>query len=103
MGEKSAEELHHALIDSLRSRGVLYDQRVEAAFRAIPRHLFLPGLSLEDVYTDNAIAIKHDEDGMVVCRNGESRFLQPYSEFEALSLGGLNLSVAIKEITEKTE
>jgi len=44
-----------------------------------------------------------DEDGMVVCRNGESRFLQPYLEFEALSLGGLNLSVAIKEITEKTE
>lgn len=44
-----------------------------------------------------------DQSGRVVCKNGESQFLQPYLEFETLSLGGLNLSVAVKEITEKTE
>ena len=34
-------------------------QRVEAAFRAVPRHLFLPGHPLEKVYSDEAIVTKH--------------------------------------------
>ncbi|MDX6404016.1 MAG: uncharacterized protein QOH70_1471 [Blastocatellia bacterium] len=44
-----------------------------------------------------------DGEAWVVCHNGESKFLQPYLEIETLDIGGLQLSVAIKEITEKTE
>ena len=39
----------------------------------------------------------------VVCRNGESQFVQPYLEYDNLKLGGLTVSVAIKEITEVSE
>ncbi len=48
------------LIDGLRQRGVLNDRRVEAAFRAVPRHVFLPGLDLDEVYQDQAIITKRE-------------------------------------------
>jgi protein-L-isoaspartate(D-aspartate) O-methyltransferase len=36
---------------------------VEAVMRTVPRHLFLPGLSLEEAYADDAPVMKRDEDG----------------------------------------
>jgi ABC-type ATPase with predicted acetyltransferase domain len=44
-----------------------------------------------------------DGQAWVICRNGDSKILQPYIEFETLNIGGLNVSVAIKEITESVE
>jgi len=55
-GDLSA--LHEALVDKLQSEGHICTSRVEAAFRAIPRHLFLPGVSLSRAYSDEAIATK---------------------------------------------
>src|SRR3982750_4797517 len=42
-------------------------------------------------------------DAWVICKNGESKFLRPYFEWETLELGSLKLEVAVKEITEKEE
>src|SRR5262249_57163810 len=53
-----ASALHRALIDALVGRGALADSRIEAAFRAVPRHLFLPGMKVDDVYRDQAIPTK---------------------------------------------
>jgi protein-L-isoaspartate(D-aspartate) O-methyltransferase len=53
-----AAELHRALIDGLVGRRGLTDARVEAAFRAVPRHLFLPGVPLAEVYRDQFIVTK---------------------------------------------
>jgi protein-L-isoaspartate(D-aspartate) O-methyltransferase len=53
-----AAALHRALIDGLKSAGQIRTPPVEAAFRAIPRHLFLPGLALDRVYRDDAIPTK---------------------------------------------
>src|SRR5262249_31731364 len=53
-----ASALHRALIDALVGRGALGDSRIEAAFRAVPRHLFLPGMPLAEVYRDQAIPTK---------------------------------------------
>jgi protein-L-isoaspartate(D-aspartate) O-methyltransferase len=53
-----ASALHRTLIDALVGRGALGDSRIEAAFRAVPRHLFLPGLNLDEVYRDQAIPTK---------------------------------------------
>lgn len=54
-----ADELRQALVDRLKADNVLHDPRVEAAFRAVPRHLFLPGLDLATVYSDQAIPTKY--------------------------------------------
>src|SRR5215471_1073507 len=53
-----APTLHRALIDALVSRHVIRDPRVEAAFRAIPRHLFLPDVPLAEAYRNEAIPTK---------------------------------------------
>lgn len=50
---------------------LLTDARVEAAFRAVPRHVFLPDIPLEKAYTDEAIPISHDEKGMVVSSSSQ--------------------------------
>jgi protein-L-isoaspartate(D-aspartate) O-methyltransferase len=53
-----APALLQSLVEYLKREGHLRAPRVEAAFRAVPRHLFLPGLPLERVYSDEAIATK---------------------------------------------
>ena len=57
MGQHAAG-LHKALVDHLLAISVLTQPAVEAAFRAVPRHVFLPGVPLEDAYRDDAIPTK---------------------------------------------
>ena len=56
--EPDITALHQALIDQVKSNGHIHTARVEAAFRAIPRHLFLPDKPSAEVYRDQAIAIQ---------------------------------------------
>ena len=60
-GNKSKSQFHQALVDKLKSEGLIRTRRVESAFRAVPRHLFLPGLALDEVYRDQAIPTKHTD------------------------------------------
>lgn len=55
--------LRNALVDQLLSNKFIQSPPVEAAFRAVPRHLFLPGVPLAEVYSDRAIVNKQDESG----------------------------------------
>jgi protein-L-isoaspartate(D-aspartate) O-methyltransferase len=55
--------LNQALIDDLKKRELIKTPRVEAAFRSVLRHLFLPGVPLEEVYSDRAISTKQDPEG----------------------------------------
>jgi protein-L-isoaspartate(D-aspartate) O-methyltransferase len=50
--------LQHNLVEGMKQNGALHDQQVEAAFRVVPRHLFLPHLPPEQAYRDQAIATK---------------------------------------------
>lgn len=51
-------ELRRALVAKMQERGALADPRVAAAFAAVPRHLFLPDVAPERVYSDQAITTK---------------------------------------------
>lgn len=50
--------LHQRLVDNVKAAGYITSPRVEEAFRAVPRHLFLPHLSPQEVYQDRAIMTK---------------------------------------------
>jgi protein-L-isoaspartate(D-aspartate) O-methyltransferase len=64
--DQPAVELHAAMVDALRKQGYVRAE-VEAAFRSVPRHLFLPGVPVATVYTpDAAIPTHFDADGMAV-------------------------------------
>lgn len=57
--------LRETLIDELKAKGHLSSEPVEAAFRAVPRHLFVPGVSLEEAYADRSIPTKRLDDHVV--------------------------------------
>lgn len=53
-----AIRLRNVLADKLKRAGRIPSTSVEAAFRAVPRHLFVPGVPLREAYVDQAIPIK---------------------------------------------
>jgi protein-L-isoaspartate(D-aspartate) O-methyltransferase len=55
--------MRERLVAGLRASGALHDDRVAAALSRIPRHVFLPGIGLEQAYIDDAIPTKHDAHG----------------------------------------
>jgi len=50
------------LIYNLKRQGSIRSQHVEDAFRAVPRHYFLPGVDLREVYSFNAVTTKCEGD-----------------------------------------
>ncbi len=59
-----------SLIAALKQGGLL-DAPMESAFRALPRAAFLPHLPPEQVYKDEAVPIKVDEDGTVLSSSSQ--------------------------------
>lgn len=56
--DNNISSLHQSLVDQLKKEGHISTPSVEAAFRAVPRHLFLPNIPPEDVYRDLVIPTK---------------------------------------------
>src|SRR5689334_20653660 len=60
-----AEGLRESLIERLSAHGAIRSSAVERAMLTVPRHLFLPGVSLTQAYADIAIPT-HWERGVAV-------------------------------------
>ena len=71
MGDKSPEVYRKALVAELKKQEGLLDSVLEAAFLAVPRHLFLPKESLETAYSDQAIPIKRDSDDSILSSSSQ--------------------------------
>ena len=69
--QKDASALNAALVEELKRRGWIRTPRVEAAFRAVPRHLFVPGVPLDDVYRDQPIPTKRSASGEFVSSSSQ--------------------------------
>ena len=63
--------LQQKLVDRLLETGRIQSAAVEAAFRAVPRHLFLPGFDLGRVYSDVAIPTKQLADGQAISSSSQ--------------------------------
>jgi len=59
----TATNLHQRLIDQLASKGLLDNPRLRAAFQAVRREHFLPGIPPERVYEDDAVTCHTRPDG----------------------------------------
>ena len=70
-GEEQAERLHNQLVEGLRHRGVIRDSRVDAAFRDVRRHWFLPDAAFEDVYRDRALVTHRDDEGVAISSSSQ--------------------------------
>lgn len=56
--------MREALVEELRDQGAVRSDRVADAFRVVPRHLFAPGVSLEQAYANDAVVTKRDGEGV---------------------------------------
>ncbi len=63
---KSADTLRDALVDKLARDGHLRNERVIAAFRAIPREQFVPDVPLDEVYSSSEAIVTKRIDGVGV-------------------------------------
>jgi protein-L-isoaspartate(D-aspartate) O-methyltransferase len=61
--ENRAAQLQGALADYIKSWGTFRTPQVEAALRTVPRHLFLPGVSLDDAYSRHPVVTRRAPDG----------------------------------------
>lgn len=68
--DDSLAGLRNGLADFLVREGCITSASVEAAFRAVPRHLFLPDVPPEEVYRDEAIVTKR-QDGVPVSSSSQ--------------------------------
>ncbi len=71
VNKNPAQEYAQGLVDTLKKRGEALDPMLEEAFLAVPRHIFLPTLPLEQVYSDEAIPTKRDSDGRVLSSSSQ--------------------------------
>lgn len=61
-----AEKLRDMLVTQLREAGAVRTPPVEAAMRAVPRHVFLPGVPLRQCYANDVVQTKRDSDGQPI-------------------------------------
>ena len=64
--EQDPQDLRAALADHIRSRGTFQTAAVEAAFRTVPRHVFLPGVDLQMAYASKPVVTKRANDGTAI-------------------------------------
>jgi protein-L-isoaspartate(D-aspartate) O-methyltransferase len=85
-------ELRARLVAHLRARGDVRTERVAAAFERVPRHVFVPEVSVEDAYTDRSIAIKL-EDGVPISSSSQPAIMAEMLEMLALRGGDRVLEI----------
>ncbi|HVX18382.1 MAG TPA: methyltransferase domain-containing protein [Acidimicrobiales bacterium] len=64
MADDAGSSRNDLMVDELVRRGVIRRAEVEAAFRAVPRHWFLPGVDEHEVYRGRVVATHWDAEGL---------------------------------------
>lgn len=102
-----AESLRSALVQQLLSAGTIRDERVTAAFRAVPRHVFVPHVSLEVAYADDVVPMKQNQAGVltssvsqpsIVALMLEQAAIRPGDRVLEIGSGGYNAAL-LRELT----
>jgi protein-L-isoaspartate(D-aspartate) O-methyltransferase len=65
------QHLRDQSVDGLELAGHVSSQRVAAALRAVPRHVFVPGIEPERAYRDEVLPIKYDESGRPISSSSQ--------------------------------
>ena len=69
--DASLAELRERLVAEVLANSGIRDERIAAALRDVPRHLFLPHLPPEEAYLDDAIVTKRDAEGQPISSSSQ--------------------------------
>lgn len=83
----SADELRAKLADRLVKDGTVRTDAVDAAFRQVPRHLFLPDVPLVEAYADEPVYTKHEGDGTRISAASQPKIVAMMLEQLAIEPG----------------
>ncbi|MFC0030088.1 methyltransferase, FxLD system [Micromonospora chaiyaphumensis] len=72
---RDPSDLPGELADQLRAENIIRTRTVDAAMRDTPRHLFLPGVPLEQAYADGPVYIKTDGSGTSIRAASQPRIV----------------------------
>jgi len=64
--EPATAELRAAMVDRLVRRGVIESPALEAAMRAVPRHVFVPAVPLVEAYANDSVITHRDTAGIAI-------------------------------------
>ena len=81
------------MVSRLVERGFVQTARVERAFRAVPRHIFLPGVPFDKVYSGNAILTRRGPDGLPYSSSSEVAIMAVMAEQLELEPGHRMLEI----------
>jgi protein-L-isoaspartate(D-aspartate) O-methyltransferase len=87
------ESLRTSLIQHLVTEGSIHDQRVAAAFEAVPRHLFVPDAPLDIAYADDVVPMKRNRAGVVTSSVSQPSIIAVMLEQAAIRPGDRVLEI----------
>ncbi|MHC3474887.1 methyltransferase, FxLD system [Streptomyces sp. 7R007] len=108
----SAAKLRDKLVNELVAQKVIETKEVEAAFRAVPRHLFAPEAPLEKAYAQTPLVTKRDEHGITISSVSapeiqatmlEQAALRPGHRCLEIGSGGYNAALMASLVGENGE
>ncbi len=85
--ETDGPDPHQALVDKLIAEGHIRTPRVEAAFRAVRRRLFLPGVAQDIAYSNGVVVTKQRENGESISASSQPAIMAIMLEQLALEPG----------------
>ena len=84
---------HQALVDKMKQMGFIRTPSVEAAFRAVPRHIFLPNVPVKKAYQDDAIVTKRLDNGQPISSSSQPTLMAIMLEQLDLKVGDRILEI----------
>lgn len=87
-----SKTMRERLANELKAQGWIRTPAVEDAFRAVPRHIFLPDVPVEEVYTDRSFPTKH-RDGRPISSSSQPAIMAVMLEQLGLEAGHAVLEI----------
>src|SRR4051812_10214868 len=77
---------HQVMVDRLKNGGAIHTALIEEAFRAVPRHLFVPETTIQIAYTDTYI-VTRERDGKAISSSSQPTIMAMMLEMLQLQPG----------------
>jgi len=75
-----AADLNVGMIERMKASGALRSAEIENAFRRTPRHLFVPGVALDLVYSGNSLVTRSDQKRGITSSSSDVPFMSTQLE-----------------------